>query len=69
MIRDVLQQQINMLITAEKILNKINKNKTYSVNESKIDIFKLDKMETPNLPSYFTFNTPPSSLALQPIND
>ena len=34
--KDVLQQQINMLITEEKILNKINKNKnSYKVTKIK----------------------------------
>ena len=37
--KDVLQQQINMLIIEEKMLNKINRNKNfYNVNESKVDI-------------------------------
>ena len=44
--KDVLQQQINMLITEEKILNKINRNKnSYKVNESKVDISTLDEVE------------------------
>ena len=68
--KDVLQQQINMLITEEKILNKINRNKnSYKVNESKVDISMLDEVESPNLPFDFTFDTPPSSFAKQPIND
>ena len=44
--KDVLQQQINMLITEEKILNKINRNKnSYMVNEGKVDISTLDEVE------------------------
>ena len=47
--KDVLQQQINMLIKEEKILNKINRNKnSYKVNEKKVDIFMLDEVESPN---------------------
>ena len=43
-IKDVLQQQKNMLITEKKILNKINRNKnSYKVNESKVDISRLMK--------------------------
>ena len=57
--KDVLQQQINMLITEEKILNKINRNKNpYKDNESKVDISMLDEVESPNLPLDFTFDTP-----------
>ena len=42
--KDALQQQINMLITEKKILNKINRNKnSYKVNESKVDISRLMK--------------------------
>ena len=59
MSKDVLQQQINMLITEEKILNKINRNKNpYKENESKVDISMLDEVESPNLPLDFTFDTP-----------
>ena len=68
--KDVLQQQINMLITEEKILNKINKNKnSYKVNKSRVDISMLDEVESLTLPLDFTFDTPPSSFAQQPIND
>ena len=43
--KDVLQQQINMVITEEKILNKINRIKNfYKVNENKVDIFMLDEV-------------------------
>ena len=68
--KDVLQQQINMLITEEKILNKINKNKnSYKVNKSRVDISMLDEAESMTLPLDFTSDTPPSSFAQQPIND
>ena len=68
--KDVLQQQVNMLITDEKILNKINRNKNpYKVNESKVDISMLDEVESPNLLLNFTFDTPPSSFAQQTINE
>ena len=68
--KDVLQQQINMLTTEEKIINKINRNKSsYKVNKNKVDIFKPDKAESPNLLLDLTFDTPPSSFAQQPIND
>ena len=68
--KDVLQQQINMLTTEEQIINIINRNKSsYKVNENKVDIFMLDKAESPNLLLDFTFDTSPSSFAQQPIND
>ena len=68
--KDVLQQQINMLTTEEQIINTINRNKSsYKVNENKVDIFMLDKAESPNLLLDFTFDTSPSSFAQQPIND
>ena len=48
--KDVLQKQINMLVTEEKILNRINRNKNfYKANESKADISMLDEVESPNL--------------------
>ena len=68
--KDVLQQQINMLTTEEKIINKINRNKSsYKVNKNKVDIFMPDKAESPNLLLDLTFDTPPSSFVQQPIND
>ena len=68
--KDVLQQQINMLTTEEKIINKINRNKSScKVNKNKVDIFMPDKAESPNLLLDLTFDTPPSSFAQQPIND
>ena len=68
--KDVLRQRINMLITEEKILNEISRNKTsYKVNESKVDMSMPDKVEPPNLPLNFTFDMSPSSLAQQPTND
>ena len=68
--KDVLRQRINMLITEEKILNEISRNKTsYKVNEIKVDMSMPDKVEPPNLPLNFTFDMPPSSLAQQPTND
>ena len=68
--KDVLQQQINMLTTEEKIINKINRNKSsYKVNKNKVDIFMPDKAESPNLLLDLTFDTPPSSFAQQAIND
>ena len=68
--KDVLQQQINMLIIEEKMLNKINRNKNfYKVNGSKLDISMPDEMEPPNLPLDFTFDTALFSFAQQPIND
>ena len=68
--KDVLQQQINMLTTEEKIINKINRNKSsYKVNKNKVDIFMPDKAESPNLLLDLTFDTPPSSFAQQLIND
>ena len=68
--KDVLQQQINMLTTEEKNINTINRNKSsYKVNKNKVDIFMLDKAESPNLLLDFRFDTPPSSFAQQPIND
>ena len=68
--KDVLQQQINILIAEEKILNKISRNKnSYKANENKVDIFMLDEVKSPNLPLDFTFDTPQSSFAQQPIND
>ena len=41
--KDVLRQRINMLITEEKILNKISRNKSsYKVNKSKVDMSMPD---------------------------
>ena len=49
-----------MLITEEKILNKINRNKnSYKINEIKVDMSMLDEVEPPNFPLDFTFDTPP----------
>ena len=57
--QDVLQQKMNMLITEEKIINKINRNNnSYKVNESKVDISLLDELEPPNLRLGFTFDSP-----------
>ena len=57
-------------MTEEKILNEISRNKnSYKVNENKVDMFMLDEVESLNLPLDFTFDTSPSSLAQQPIND
>ena len=69
--KDVLQQRINMLITEENILNKINRNENpYKVNKSKADISMVDEVELPNLLLDFTLDIPPpSSFAQQPIND
>ena len=68
--KDILALQINILITEEKILNKINKNKnSYKVNKIKVDIFMLDEVESLDLLLDFTFDTPPSSFAQQPINN
>ena len=59
-----------MLITEEKFLNKINRDKiSYKVNKSKVDMSVLDEVEPLNLPLDFTFDTPLSSFAQQPIND
>ena len=58
-----------MLITEEKFLNKINRDKiSYKVNKSKVDMSVLDEVEPLNLPLDFTFDTPLSSFAQQPIN-
>ena len=63
-------QEYILVITEEKILNKINRNKySYKVNKISVDISMLDKVESPNLSSDFTFDTTPSSFAQQPIND
>ena len=68
--KDVLRQRINMLITEEKILNKISRNKSsYKVNKSKVDMSMPDAVEPPNLPLNFILDMPPSSFAQQPTND
>ena len=68
--KDVLQQQINMLITEEKILNEINGNTiSYKVSESKVGISMPDEVGSPNSSLDFTFDTPPSPFGEQPIND